>query len=67
MMIFVESKPVGQETPMSEFTARANIKRFESLLLTSRDKAKRATLHHLLKEERQVLAEILSHPHDAAD
>ena len=48
---------------MSEFTARANIKNFLAQLLTSRDEVQKATLRELLREERQLLAELLADRH----
>lgn len=45
---------------MSEYTARANIKRFQEQLLTSTDEAQKATLRKLLSEERLLLAKFLA-------
>lgn len=45
---------------MSEFTALANIKNFEAQLLTSSDMVQKAALRTLLREEREVLAELLA-------
>jgi hypothetical protein len=52
-----------QETPMSEFTARANIKNFRAQLLTSHDEVQKATLRELLRDEEKILAQHLADRH----
>ena len=54
---------VGRSTPMSEFTARANIKNFKEQLLTSSDEVQKATLRKLLTEEVALLAELVADQH----
>jgi hypothetical protein len=48
---------------MSKFTAFTNIRNFKAQLLASSDEAKRTTLRTLLREERQLLAEIIAERH----
>ena len=48
---------------MSEYTARANIRNFKAQLLTSSDEVQKATLRNLLREEMQLLTEILADRH----
>jgi hypothetical protein len=56
----VRSRP---EAPMSEYTARANIKNFKAQLLTSSDEVQKATLRNLLREEMQLLTELVADRH----
>ena len=48
---------------MSEYTARTNIKNFKAQLLTSSDEVQKATLRNLLREEMQLLTELVADRH----
>ena len=51
---------VYRGSPVQEFIARENIRRFEAQLAVCSDQAQRETLSRLLAAERQHLAEALA-------
>lgn len=47
-------------TPMSEFIARENIRRFKAQLLVAEEGTRRAMLHRLLDDEEAHLSDLLA-------